>query len=239
MSDSLIPPAGGRSRVLWRGLGGAGAALHLARAAAQLPHPLLVIAPDATTVARLEQELRFFAPAGFFDPDVSRLRDAALRPVLAAPGHHLAAAANPRASARPRQRAGGHRSRDLPAAPATTQLRGRARAHARHRPGAGPGAVPAAPDCRRLRQRPAGRGTRRIRDPRLVVRRVPDGQRRAAAHRPVRPADRQHPQLRPRHAALERAAGNASNSCRRASSASRRTRSATSVAASVPASKAT
>jgi transcription-repair coupling factor (superfamily II helicase) len=64
MSDLLIPPAGGHSRVLWRGLGGAGAALHLARAAGQLPYPLLVVAPDATTVARLELELRFFASPG-------------------------------------------------------------------------------------------------------------------------------------------------------------------------------
>ena len=69
------------------------------------------------------------------------------------------------------------------------------------------GAVPPAPDQRRLRQRAAGGGARRLRDPRLAVRRVPDGQRSAAAHRPVRRRHRQHPQLRPRDAALAREAG--------------------------------
>ena len=64
MSDLQIPSAGGPLRVSWRGLGGAGAALHLARAAGQGAHPLLVLAPDAATVARLEQELRFFADPG-------------------------------------------------------------------------------------------------------------------------------------------------------------------------------
>jgi len=63
MSDSPVLPRDGHTRVLWQGLAGAGTALQLARAAAGLEHPLLVVAPDAATVARLEDELRFFAGA--------------------------------------------------------------------------------------------------------------------------------------------------------------------------------
>jgi len=61
MSDLPVLPRDGHPRVLWRGLAGAGTALHLARAAAQLTHPLLVVTRDAAAVARLEDEFRFFA----------------------------------------------------------------------------------------------------------------------------------------------------------------------------------
>jgi len=64
MSDSPVLPRGGSPRVLWRGLAGAGSALHLARAAEQLDRPLLVVMRDAAGVARLEDELRFFARPG-------------------------------------------------------------------------------------------------------------------------------------------------------------------------------
>jgi transcription-repair coupling factor (superfamily II helicase) len=64
MSESSVLPRDGHSRVLWRNVAGAGAALHLARAAAGLARPLLVITRDAATVARLEDELRFFAGPG-------------------------------------------------------------------------------------------------------------------------------------------------------------------------------
>ena len=62
MSEIPVLPRDGRSRVLWRGLAGAGYALEIARAAERLDRPLLLIARDAATVARLEDELRFFAP---------------------------------------------------------------------------------------------------------------------------------------------------------------------------------
>ena len=61
MSESPVLPRDGHSRVLWRNLAGAGVALHLARAAAGLAHPLLVVTRDAAAVSRLEDELRFFA----------------------------------------------------------------------------------------------------------------------------------------------------------------------------------
>jgi len=61
MSELSVLPRDGHSRVLWRNLAGAGAALWLARAAATLTRPLLVITRDAAGVARLEDELRFFA----------------------------------------------------------------------------------------------------------------------------------------------------------------------------------
>ena len=57
----------------WAGLAGAGAVLRLAEAAERAGRPLLVIAPDAAEATRLEDELRFFAPAGL--------------PVLAFPGY--------------------------------------------------------------------------------------------------------------------------------------------------------
>ena len=63
MSDASVLPRDGHSPVLWRGLAGAGGALHLARAAARLAQPLLVVTRDAAAVARLEDELRFFVPA--------------------------------------------------------------------------------------------------------------------------------------------------------------------------------
>ncbi|MCM2312834.1 MAG: DEAD/DEAH box helicase, partial [Steroidobacteraceae bacterium] len=63
MSDSSVLPRDGHTPVLWRGLVGAGGALHLATAAARLAQPLLVVTRDAAAVARLDDELRFFAPA--------------------------------------------------------------------------------------------------------------------------------------------------------------------------------
>ena len=120
-------------RVLWHGLAGAGTALHLARAAERLAPPLLVIARDAAEVARLEDELRFFAPPALpilafpdyetlpYDqfsphPDIisQRLRTLSRLPGLGT-GHR------------------GHRPADLAAAPAAAQLRRRPRAHARRR----------------------------------------------------------------------------------------------------------
>jgi len=64
MSDIPVLPHDGAPRVLWRGLAGAAPALNLARAAGRLDRPLLVVMPDAASVARLEDELRFFVPSG-------------------------------------------------------------------------------------------------------------------------------------------------------------------------------
>jgi transcription-repair coupling factor (superfamily II helicase) len=61
MSELPVRPHDGHPRVLWRNLAGAGVALQLARAAASLAHPLLVVTRDAAAVSRLEDELRFFA----------------------------------------------------------------------------------------------------------------------------------------------------------------------------------
>jgi transcription-repair coupling factor (superfamily II helicase) len=71
-SDTILPDAG-RPAVRWAGLAGAGTALHLARSAAHSRAPIIVIATDAASAARLEEELRFFAPASL--------------PVLAFPGY--------------------------------------------------------------------------------------------------------------------------------------------------------
>jgi transcription-repair coupling factor (superfamily II helicase) len=64
MSDQLLLPSRDRPTVLWQGLAGAAAGLYLARAASTTGRPLLVVAHDAAGVARLEDELRFFLPAG-------------------------------------------------------------------------------------------------------------------------------------------------------------------------------
>jgi transcription-repair coupling factor (superfamily II helicase) len=59
--------------VRWTGLAGSGAALHLARTASATRVPLLLVASDAAGATRLEEEIRFFAPASL--------------PVLAFPGY--------------------------------------------------------------------------------------------------------------------------------------------------------
>jgi transcription-repair coupling factor (superfamily II helicase) len=61
MFDFPILPTNQRPRVQWRGLAGAATGLYLARAAEGLGRPLLVIVRNAAEVARLEDELRFFA----------------------------------------------------------------------------------------------------------------------------------------------------------------------------------
>jgi len=62
MSAFPILPTSQHPRVLWQGLAGAATGLYLARAAERLGRPLLVIARNAAEVARLEDELHFFAP---------------------------------------------------------------------------------------------------------------------------------------------------------------------------------
>ena len=57
----------------WTGLAGAGTALHLARSTTGIRAPLLLVAADAAGATRLEEEIRFFAPATL--------------PVLAFPGY--------------------------------------------------------------------------------------------------------------------------------------------------------
>jgi transcription-repair coupling factor (superfamily II helicase) len=59
-SDENLPGPG-VPVLRWTGLSGAATALYLARAAEALNGPLLVVAHDAATAARLEEELRFFA----------------------------------------------------------------------------------------------------------------------------------------------------------------------------------
>jgi len=66
-------PGARHPRVRWRGLAGAATALYLARAASGSNTPLLVLAQDASTATRLEEELRFFVPTGL--------------PILAFPGY--------------------------------------------------------------------------------------------------------------------------------------------------------
>ncbi|MFO1407238.1 MAG: transcription-repair coupling factor [Steroidobacteraceae bacterium] len=66
-------PTSGTPEVHWVGLAGAGVVLRLAEAAAAVGQPILVIARDAAEAARLEEEVRFFAPADL--------------PVLAFPGY--------------------------------------------------------------------------------------------------------------------------------------------------------
>src|SRR5262245_56493067 len=65
LKDDLLLPSHPGARVCWGQLYGSAAALHLVLAARQAKAPLLVIADDARSAARLENELRFFAGEGF------------------------------------------------------------------------------------------------------------------------------------------------------------------------------
>jgi transcription-repair coupling factor (superfamily II helicase) len=56
-------PSPQRPVLRWTGLAGAGTALHLARSVAEIRVPLLLVAADAASATRLEEEIRFFAPA--------------------------------------------------------------------------------------------------------------------------------------------------------------------------------
>ncbi len=150
--------------------------------------------------------LRACRPAGAFLP---RLRNAAVRPVLSAPGHHLAPAACPRPPAVAEARPGRHRPADRAAAPRTPYVHRRACARDPCRRRTRPGEFSPAAGRRRVRQRAAGGRTGRVRNPRLAVRHLPDGQRDAVPDRPVRPAGGQHPRLRRGDAALRRAPGQA------------------------------
>ena len=106
--------------VRWTGLAGAATALYL-RARQQAPARVLLVAADAAEAARLEEELRSSRrrPACLRVPG---LRDAALRPVLAAPRHHLAAPAHAGAAAGAQARHRRHRPADGAAAPAAAHV---------------------------------------------------------------------------------------------------------------------
>ena len=146
-----------------------------------------------------ETELKFFAAHAPGPLLVPRLRDAALRPLLAAPGHHLAAAAHarPAAAARARHRARAHPPTALQRLPPRTFIDAHALSLAAGEELDLESFRTAADGCR-LRQRPTGWYTGRVRDARLAVRYFPDGQRRAAAHRPVRRPRSKHSQFRSR-----------------------------------------
>ena len=60
--DTPIPRPG-QPRVRWTGLAGAATAMYLARSAAAAATAVLLVARDAAEASRLEEELRFFAPA--------------------------------------------------------------------------------------------------------------------------------------------------------------------------------
>src|SRR5437588_771581 len=134
------------------------------------------------------------------------LGGAALRAVLAAPGHHLRAPEDAlRAAAA--QRWLPHRiRRHAHAAPAAPQLRRGPRVRAQEGSAARHRALPPAPRGSRLRERQPGRESRRVRGARVAPRRLSHGQRHAAAHRPVRRRDRGHPALRPGDPAFPRCA---------------------------------
>ena len=57
-------PGVNHPRVRWGGLAGAATAMHLAAAASRATAPILLLAPDASSASRLEEEFRFFAPPG-------------------------------------------------------------------------------------------------------------------------------------------------------------------------------
>src|SRR5688572_12351483 len=60
MGFDLKLPAADQPVVRWAGLHGAALALYVARAGQRLPGPLLVLASDASSATRLEEEVGFF-----------------------------------------------------------------------------------------------------------------------------------------------------------------------------------
>ena len=64
-ADDPAPlPAPEQPSLRWTGLTGAAVALHVARAASQAAGPVLLVTNDASSAARLEEELAFFCAAG-------------------------------------------------------------------------------------------------------------------------------------------------------------------------------
>jgi len=63
VTNELLLPTVAQRAVKWGQLYGASAALRLSEAAARIDAPLLVVASSAREMSRLEDELRFFAPA--------------------------------------------------------------------------------------------------------------------------------------------------------------------------------
>ena len=134
---------------------------------------------------------------------ISRLGDAAVRPLLASPGHRLGTARNPCEAALARVGGTRHGGRHRDGADCSPRLRrrpsvpDRAGRPPRHRH------LPRAPGSGRIRVRQPGDGARRVRGAGLVVRSLPDGGRRAAAHRPARRRDREPAGLRPGQPAFD------------------------------------
>ncbi len=152
----------------------------------------------------------------------ARLGGAALRPVLAASGHHLRAPADPGRAAAVAPRHPARDRRHAAAAPAAVQPTSPAAA-SRSRSATRWRSTHSAPAWSRpaMQASQPGRGPRRVRAARLAARRVSDGHRCTAAHRPVRRPDRGDPPLRSadpalaRHAAERAAAAGARDPARR------------------------
>ena len=150
------------------------------RASAPPSARLAVVSASALDAQRLSEELAWFAPALARVP-AAGLGNAALRPVLAAPGPGLGAPGHavpdPARRIRPRGGAGADRAgAPVPAVlPRRAHLLPPGRRTARRRRAAPPAAGG------RLPARDAGGGAGRILHPRRHHRPVPDGQRAAAA----------------------------------------------------------
>ncbi len=136
----------------------------------------------------------------------ARLGNAALRPLLAAPGPGLGPPARA-VAARAGRPGGADRARgDADAAHRSGGLRQRLLAGAGSRAASGRGRAAQHAGARRLPRRRQRLRARRVRGARLDRGPVPDGARHAGAHRAVRRRDRDAAQLRSRDPALARAA---------------------------------
>ena len=178
MTDAERPllPSKAQLHVRWGQLYGSATSLWLAEAARKASGPLLVIAADARQASRIEDELRFFCEPGRLHRDLPGMGDAALRPVLAASRHRVAATAHAVGAAAPRQGHRHRRSRNAAAATAAAGVHRRARLRPERRRTARRRSVSRSAERRRLRRELAGDGARRIRGARLAHRSVPNGQ---------------------------------------------------------------
>ncbi len=135
---------------------------------------------------------------------VSRLGDPALRPVLAAPGHHLPAHRQPLSAARAAARHPRGADHHGPAPPGADQFPARQQPGAGRRPDPRRRADAQPPGSERLPLRRHRLRAWRVRRARCTDRPVPHGQSPALPHRPVRRRDRDAAHLRPRDPALDR-----------------------------------
>jgi hypothetical protein len=218
VKEDLLLPSGSSPRVQWGQLYGSAAALRLAQAAEDLTVPLAVVAANARAASQLAEEMRFFAPA---DLPIAVFPDWETLPYdLFSPHPDIVSKRLQLLAELPDWKRGilvVDLETLLQRIAPTSYIQGHAFDIR----------VGAKLNLERLRERLTGAGyaaTSQVMAPGEFALRgslldvFPMGYDAAAAHRPVRREDRQHPPLRSRDAAFRRERCRSCGCCRRARS---------------------